>query len=60
MCKEKKKTPIPGIRLTIGKLKAFLSVRYKGYIAQRIVQFFDFSTHWDYDKFIDEMENFMN
>ena len=46
--------------MTKGKLKAFLSQRYKGYVAQRIVQFFDFSTNFDYDKFIDEIETLLN
>ncbi len=60
ICKEKKKTPVQNIRLTKGKLKAFLSQKYKGYVAQRVVQFFDFSTNYDYEKFIDEIENFLN
>jgi hypothetical protein len=37
ICKEKKKIPVQSIRLTKGKLKAFLSQRYKGFVAQRVV-----------------------
>ena len=37
-----------------------MSRRYKGYVARIIVQYFDWSNSFDYETFIDEVENFMN
>ena len=39
---------------------AWLSKRYKGPVAKIIGSFFDFSNHFDYDSFLDEIENLMN
>lgn len=60
ICKEKKKSQVSAARLTKGKLLAFLSRRYKGSVAKIIAQYFDFSTHYDYETFIEEIETFMN
>jgi hypothetical protein len=60
ICKERKSKPITSARLTKSKLLAYLSRRYKGPVAKIIAQFFDFSTNYEYDSFLDEMENFMN
>ena len=39
----KKKVAITSLRLNKGALKAFLSHKYRGYVAQRMVSVFDFS-----------------
>ena len=56
LCKERKKSIVSAARLTKGKLLAYLSRRYKGPVAKIIASFFDFSTNYDYDSFIEEME----
>ena len=61
MCEIDKDVQIKSCRLkNRGQLKAFLAIRYKGHIAQRIVKFFDFRTAIDFDNFIDQIEVMMN
>lgn len=57
ICKDKK---MATARLTRGKLQAFLSRRYKGSVAKVITYFFDFSTPYEYESWIDEIESFLN
>ncbi len=60
ICKEQKKKIITTLRLNRSKLKAFLSQKYKGYIAHRMMSVFDFATNLDYDKYLDMIETLMN
>ena len=60
LCQEKKKTTIASVRLTKQKLLAFLATRYKATVAKVIVSYFDFSKSFDYESFIDEVEQLMN
>lgn len=39
---------------------AWLSRRYKSSVAKTISAYFDFSTNYDYETFIDEIETFIN
>jgi hypothetical protein len=56
ICIEKKKSQVSAARLTKSKLLAYLSRRYKGPVAKIIAQCFDFSTNFDYETFIEEVE----
>ncbi len=60
LCKEKKKSVVTAARLTKGKLLAYLSRRYKGPVAKIMATVFDFSNHYDYDTFIEEIEQLIN
>ena len=60
ICTEKKKTQVTAARLTKSKLLAYLSRRYKAQVAKTIAQCFDFSTNFDYDTFIEEIEQLIN
>ncbi len=60
ICKEKKKSHIAAARLTKVKLIAFLARRYKSSVAKIIVSMFDFSVNFDYESFIEEIENLIN
>lgn len=60
LCKEKRKSQVSAARLTKGKLLAYLSRRYKGPVAKIMSQIFDFSNHYDYDSFIEEIEQLIN
>ena len=59
MCQEKKKA-IQHSKLNRGKMLAYLSRRYKAHVAKRMVAFFDFSTNYEYEAFLEEIENMMN
>lgn len=39
---------------------AYLSRRYKSLIARIITKIFDFNTNYDYESFLEEIEDFMN
>jgi hypothetical protein len=47
-------------RLTKGKMKAHLSRKYKGKIAEKIQTFLDISMPLDYNAYIDMLERMLN
>ena len=52
--------PLTSLRLNKGTLKAFLSSKYRGYVAHRMVQIFDFASGLDFNKYIDFIELLIN
>lgn len=59
MCQERN---IHRARLTKGKFKAFLTIRYKGLIAEKLKNYFNsfFSSAMDFEYFCDLFERLMN
>lgn len=47
-------------KLSRPNLMAYLSRRYKSLIARCITKIFDFNTNYDYESFLDEIEDLMN
>lgn len=52
--------PLTSLRLNKVTLKAFLSSKYRGYVAHRMVQIFDFASGLDFNKYIDFIELLIN
>lgn len=49
LCQEKRDSNIARARLTKGKLKAHLSRKYKGKVAEKILSFFDISVPLEFN-----------
>lgn len=60
MCQEKRDSNIIRARLTKGKMKAHLSKKYKGKVAEKILRHLDFSMPLDYNAYIDMLEKLLN
>lgn len=60
ICQEKKDSNIIRARLTKGKMKAHLSRRYKGKVAEKIMQYLDFSVPLEFGAFVDLLEKLLN
>lgn len=62
ICQERKDTNINRVRLTKGKLKALLSRKYKGKVAEKILHLFssDMNTAVEYGQWLDLMESLLN
>jgi len=48
------------MRLTKGKMKAFLSKKYKGKVAKQIIAHLDFSVPLDLGGYVDMLEKLLN
>lgn len=60
MCQEKKDSNVNRARLTKGKLKAYLSKKYKGKVAEKILQPMDLSVPLEFGQYCEMLEKFMN
>jgi len=60
ICQEKKDSNIIRAKVTKGKMKAYLSKKYKGKIAEKILFHLDFSLPMDFNGYIEMLERMMN
>lgn len=60
MCQEKRDSNIVRARLTKGKMKAHLSRKYKGRVAEKILEHLDLSVPLDFGQYLDMLEKLMN
>lgn len=60
LCQDKLKGQVTNSRLTKGKLIGFLAKRYKGNVAKLIAGYFDFAQNYNYEQFLDEIEQLLN
>lgn len=60
ICQEKRESNVMRARLTKGKMKAHLSRKYKGKVADKILQHLDFSVPLEYPAYCDLLEKLLN
>jgi PP-loop superfamily ATP-utilizing enzyme len=60
ICQEKKEQNISRVKINKGKMKAYLSKKYKGKIAEKILVFLDIQVALDFNSYIDLIEKLIN
>ncbi len=60
MCQEKRDSNLQRAKMTKGKMKAYLSKKYKGKVAEKILAVLDLSISQDFNAYCDMLERLLN